>query len=400
MKKRYYLFTAALVCAIVSIASPAKSAPAAIHYQGQVSVGGTTFDGTGYFKFAIVDDGTEHIVPASATASVTNGFLTAITVVEAGNGYVEAPEIEFSGSGTGAAAEAVVENGKIVAITVTAAGSGYMTAPSVSIATPPGATIQTLWSNVAGAVTVNGATEPNASVALAVNQGVFSVPLGDSNLTGMAALRPEVFKDSPAFLRIWFSPDNDNFEQLTPDQPVLSVPYAMHAMNVADGAITADSLQDGAVTSNALANRSVTSQSLQDGAVRGRALDLQTLKVGQNHTILNLRTVALGGYGNSVSQENSAALGGSNNTASGRGAATVGGSYIKASGWSSAALGGSWNVADGQYSVMLGGSKNETNQDKSAVLGGYENKANAEHSVVIGGSFNKADGESSIVLGD
>src|SRR5690606_14937910 len=87
---------------------------------------------------------------------------------------------------------------------------------------------------------------------LPVKQGVFSVALGDLNLSGMSGLGPAVFVMSPLFLRIWFSPDKDSFEQLTPDQPVLSMPYAMKAMKVANGAVPADSLPAGAVTSRSL----------------------------------------------------------------------------------------------------------------------------------------------------
>ena len=74
---------------------------------------------------------------ATATASVTAGAVSSVTVVSGGSGYTSAPSVTFSGGGgTGAAATAVVTDGVVTAINVTNGGTGYTSAPSVTIAAP------------------------------------------------------------------------------------------------------------------------------------------------------------------------------------------------------------------------------------------------------------------------
>ena len=65
---------------------------------------------------------------AVATVTVASGAVTAVTVVNGGDGYVALPSIQFYGAGTGAAATPTIVDGKITAIAVTAGGSGYVTA--------------------------------------------------------------------------------------------------------------------------------------------------------------------------------------------------------------------------------------------------------------------------------
>jgi hypothetical protein len=72
--------------------------------------------------------------PATATATVANGGIVAVTVTEGGCGYTNTPVISFAGGGgTGATATAVVSNGVVVGITVTDPGTGYTLAPTVDI---------------------------------------------------------------------------------------------------------------------------------------------------------------------------------------------------------------------------------------------------------------------------
>ena len=54
--------------------------PSLINYQGRVTVDGTNFNGTGQFQFALVDGGTELSRQATATANLTGGFVTSVTV--------------------------------------------------------------------------------------------------------------------------------------------------------------------------------------------------------------------------------------------------------------------------------------------------------------------------------
>jgi N-acetylneuraminic acid mutarotase len=132
-------------------------APTVVSYQGQVTVSGSPYNGTGYFKFAIVNS---------------------------------------SGD-------------------------------------------TTYWSN--DGTSTNGG-EPNNGSLLIVSNGLFNALLGDPSLTHMTqALTASVFDGTERYLRVWFSSDNINFQQLSPDQPFTAVPYAFQAKQAAD----ADTL-DGA----------------------------------------------------------------------------------------------------------------------------------------------------------
>ena len=80
---------------------------------------------------------------ATATATTTNGAITAITVTQTGESYAAAPAVtilDLAGTGSGATATAVMGadgNGgyKVVSITLGSGGSGY-SEPIVSIGTP------------------------------------------------------------------------------------------------------------------------------------------------------------------------------------------------------------------------------------------------------------------------
>lgn len=64
-----------------------------------------------------------------ATATVEDGVVTGISIVNAGQGYQAAPLIEIVGEGAGATAVATVANGQIASISVVTGGSGYRPVP-------------------------------------------------------------------------------------------------------------------------------------------------------------------------------------------------------------------------------------------------------------------------------
>jgi hypothetical protein len=131
-------------------------APTIVSYQGQIWDGDTPYNGTGYFKFAILD----------------------------------------------------------------ATGTTYY------------------WSNDGGELGI----PPEEYIALPVENGLFTVYLGDNSLYGsMTALSADVFDDPDTRLRVWFSPDTVTFTQL-PDQKIAAVPYALQAQLAAD-ADTLDGVQ-------------------------------------------------------------------------------------------------------------------------------------------------------------
>jgi fibronectin-binding autotransporter adhesin len=75
---------------------------------------------------------------ANAIASVVNGVVTGITVLNPGTGYTIAPSVQLvGGGGTGAVAIATLDNnGGVTSISVTTGGTGYTSEPTVTIAPP------------------------------------------------------------------------------------------------------------------------------------------------------------------------------------------------------------------------------------------------------------------------
>jgi Pectate lyase superfamily protein len=75
-------------------------------------------------------DGT---VSATATANLSGGGVSTVTVNTGGGPYPSAPTVQFSGGGgSGATATAVLTTGVVSSITVVSAGTGYTSAPTVS----------------------------------------------------------------------------------------------------------------------------------------------------------------------------------------------------------------------------------------------------------------------------
>ena len=122
----------------------------------------------------------------------------------------------------------------------------------------------TFWSNDGTGV---GGREPASAVALSVDKGKFAVSLGDTSLPNMQPIPPTVFTNSGVQLRIWFDDGRSGSQQLVPDQPIVSVAYAMVAAGVPDGSITGAKLAAGAVGAGQLAAGSVGMNQLAAGAV-------------------------------------------------------------------------------------------------------------------------------------
>ncbi len=119
----------------------------------------------------------------------------------------------------------------------------------------------TYWSN--DGISVNG-SEPKASVSVSVNGGLYSLLLGNTAMAGMGAIDPQVFaQHGNAKLRVWFSDGVNGFQQLSPDRPFASVPYAFSAgtaetagsAKIAEGSINKSMLGSDVI---AELNKSVT----------------------------------------------------------------------------------------------------------------------------------------------
>jgi hypothetical protein len=113
----------------------------------------------------------------------------------------------------------------------------------------------TYWSN--DGTSLNG-SEPQASIKVSVSGGLYSLLLGNTAMAGMGAINPQVFSQhSDARLRVWFSDGVNGFQQLSPDRPFASVPYAFSAgkATIADGSISKSMLGSDLIAD---LNKSVT----------------------------------------------------------------------------------------------------------------------------------------------
>ena len=111
--------------------------------------------------------------------------------------------------------------------------------------------------------------QPQASVAVPVNGGLYSILLGNTAQQGMGAIDPAVFaQHTDAKLRVWFSDGVNGFQQLSPDRPFV-LRYAFSAGTaqiagsapIANGAVNLDTLSEDIKTQiNAPISRSRLSQ--------------------------------------------------------------------------------------------------------------------------------------------
>ena len=221
-----------LAAAFLSLAvTAAAQVPNILNYQGRIAVRGVNFDGTGQFKFALVDGGTTTMPEtrtATGTAVVTSGFVTSINLTDGGAGYTSAPVVNITGGGgSGAAATATMSGGAVTGLTITSPGSGYGSAPTVTIASPPAASpttaYVTYWSNDGTSV---AGSEPTAAISLPVSKGLFSVGLGDNSLVHNESLNPNVFDNPDLRLRIWFNDGTRGWQKLSPDSRITPVAKA------------------------------------------------------------------------------------------------------------------------------------------------------------------------------
>jgi hypothetical protein len=76
---------------------------------------------------------------ASAKATVVNGFVVGVEILDPGFGYQTPPKVHFlGGGGSNAVGVATVQNGIVTGVKITSVGSEYMSVPRVLIAGPPG----------------------------------------------------------------------------------------------------------------------------------------------------------------------------------------------------------------------------------------------------------------------
>jgi hypothetical protein len=323
---------AAIVLGIALTLTAQAQVPGIINYQGRIVDGGTNFNGTGQFQFALLS-ATNTARQAAATANLSGPFVTTYSITDGGANYIVGPPVIITGGGgSGAAATSTISGGVVISITGTNAGGGYTSPPTVIIGQPPPNIVATTaWSNG-----VN-------TVSLSVTKGLYSVLLGDTTLANMSSSIPAtVFTNADVLLRVWFNDGVNGLQQLSPDQRIAAAGYALNA-----------------VMAQTAANILPTSD------VTGQRLD-----VGQNNNLTGFLATIAGGYNNSASAIYATVSGGSLNSATNQ-HATVGG--------------GTGNVGGGSESTVAGGQDNVAMGIDSAVGGGFGNIASGPGAFIGGG---------------
>ncbi len=287
-----------------------------------------------------------------------------------------------------------------------------------------------LWSNdgTAGTNLV-----PGSAVSLSVNEGLFSLGLGDTNLEKMDyVIPPDIFSNPEVYLRVWFSSDGSTFEQLSTDQRILVVGYAMEAAHAeeADQAATsnhadvADALTGFDITTlwGLTGNAGTTPGTDFLGTTDNQALEfkvnsLRAMRLEPNPFSPNViggnpgNSVTAGMYGASIGgggqggQLNQVTahfgtIGGGRNNTAGAVDSTIGGGFTNtASGERATVGGGQGNTASGNYGTVAGGQSNTAEGNYGTVPGGLDNTAEGILSFAAGRRA-KALHDGSFVWGD
>jgi len=277
MKIRILVSAGIGLCALALINQPALAQnPAVFTYQGRLVANGTNFTGAGQLKFALVTStNTSH--QATATANLTGQFVTSITVMAGGNGYLTAPAVTISGGGgSGATATATISGGTVTNIAVITAGSGYSSPPLVTVAQPPANIVYTTyWSN--DGTSTNG-SEPSASVSVDVADGLFTVGLGDSTIPNMTTIESFLFAQPDLQLRIWLNDSVNGSVALSPVQNLTWSPYAAFAQLASNvvGVVPSGSLAGAYAAAVAFSNPSNSFS----GGFRGDGAGLTNINAG------------------------------------------------------------------------------------------------------------------------
>lgn len=237
-------------------------------YQGCLTASGTNFNGTGQFKFALVDAGQPvPVQKAWADRTLKAGVISAVVVTNGGQGYLSEPSVRAVDplhQGSGASLRAVVSGGQVTAVQISNGGANYSAMTYIDIDAPADRTdFQTYWSH--DGTSTQGA-EPASAVEIPVVEGLFNVLLGDTGLTNMGPLSSGVFTNPVVHLRVWFGDGTEGFEQLWPDQPLGAVGYAMLAARVAEGGLSTAALADESVTSAKILNGTIVNADIAAGA--------------------------------------------------------------------------------------------------------------------------------------
>ena len=148
---------------------------------------------------------------ASATATISGGVVTALTLVGGGSGFTVPPLITFtlSGSTTAATATATISAGIVTGFTITNGGSGYTSVPSVNVNGSGYSTTHgirylnsgevSMENNTIGSITTNGnAGYSHCFEGIVISGTASSVVTISNNLIGSLSTASSIKTSSPA----------------------------------------------------------------------------------------------------------------------------------------------------------------------------------------------------------
>ncbi len=144
----------------------------------------------------------------------------------------------------------------------------------------------TYWSN--DGTSANG-SEPAAHIGIPVNGGLYSLLLGNTAMSGMGAIDPQVFaQHGDAKLRVWFSDGVNGFQQLSPDRSFASVPYAFSAGTAQSATIADGSINKSMLGSDVIADLNKTISITRDMLPQDVIADLNATPPAGSITTANL----------------------------------------------------------------------------------------------------------------
>ena len=110
--------------------------------------------------------------------------------------------------------------------------------------------------------------EPSAAISLAMTNGLYAVVLGDTNISGMPQpIDPETFTNGDVRLRVWFNDGTHGYEQLSPDQRIVSAGYSLVAQtaNSLSGVISSAQLPGSVATTNFVTSQGYVTAAVTNG---------------------------------------------------------------------------------------------------------------------------------------
>lgn len=144
-------------------------------------------------------------------------------------------------------------------------GVSYNGTGQFQFALVDGTGTNTFWSNDG---TGTGGREPTAAISLALTNGLYAVVLGDTNVSGMLQpIFPETFTNGDVRLRVWFNDGTHGFEQLSPDQRIVSAGYSLVAQTASSlsGVISSAQLPGNVATTNFVTSQGYVTAAVTNG---------------------------------------------------------------------------------------------------------------------------------------